>query len=580
VASLPGAVSADGATIGEGLEARLVSVTGTVEAKPARSTSGDVTVSLSTAGGSVRVAMDASSNISAASIAAGDRIRVTGVVGQRASRKGAADGYRVWARDPADIVRVSGGGATPGPSGSATPSATSGSVATVGSIAAAILRSSGTVAVVGVVTIKPSLLDSTARRIVIEDGTAAVEVLLPANASSPRVGRRARVDGEIGRAYGAPRIRATSISTTGSEAISPLELRAGPTAAHEWRLVRVRGDVLDVHRAGDRWDAELLVGGVRVPILGLAGAAIPSSALVGGRTATITGIVRRPYPTATDRRFAIVPRSSADLVSGSAADDRTAGPGTTGSGTTGSDPSGSNAASSGGKPVAGLDDAGNIDLVALGDHIGEVVRVGGLVASIVGDGFDLDDGTSVERIVVRGDAAGILATIEVCDALTVEGRAERGPDGSAVIAVDDPARIGLVGAPTAPTGIPGGSPEERAPSSPVGPTRASLVDSPLPPVGAAGIALIAAASLAVTLVRRRRVRERFAARVAARLDELVGSAGGRSPGGAAFGAPGVVGGPFTAPIAASVSAAAVAGGAARGDPGSDGRPPTTPGAGA
>src|SRR5689334_7294707 len=103
--------------------------------------------------------MDATSNISATSIAAGDRIRVTGVVGQRASRKGAPDGYRVWARDPADIVRVSGGGATPGASGSATPSATSGSVATVGSIAAAILRSSGTVAVVGVVTIKPSLLD-------------------------------------------------------------------------------------------------------------------------------------------------------------------------------------------------------------------------------------------------------------------------------------------------------------------------------------------------------------------------------------------------------------------------------------
>ena len=42
---------------------------------------------------------------------------------------------------------------------------------------------------------------------------------------------------------------------------APLDLRVAPSAAHEWRLVRVRGDVVEVHRSGDRWQAELLVGG-------------------------------------------------------------------------------------------------------------------------------------------------------------------------------------------------------------------------------------------------------------------------------------------------------------------------------
>ena len=75
-------------------------------------------------------------------------------------------------------------------------------------IAAAVLRQSGDVTVEGLVTIRSNLLDATGRRIVIEDRTAGVEVLLPTGATAPAVGSRVRVSGEIGRAYGAPRIRA------------------------------------------------------------------------------------------------------------------------------------------------------------------------------------------------------------------------------------------------------------------------------------------------------------------------------------------------------------------------------------
>ena len=88
-------------------------------------------------------------------------------------------------------------------------------------------------------------------------------------------------------------------------------LKSAPTAAVEWRLVRVAGTIVDVHSSGDRWTAELQIHGGRVPIAGLAGSGIASTDLAVGRAATVTGIVKRPYPTATDRRFAIVPRRRA-----------------------------------------------------------------------------------------------------------------------------------------------------------------------------------------------------------------------------------------------------------------------------
>src|SRR4029077_16662019 len=88
-----------------------------------------------------------------------------------------------------------------------------------------------------------SLLDATHRRVIVQDRTAAIEVLVPAGTSAPSLGARIRVTGEVGRAYGAPRLRAATIRRLGTAVISPLELRVAPVAAHEWRLVLVRGDL-------------------------------------------------------------------------------------------------------------------------------------------------------------------------------------------------------------------------------------------------------------------------------------------------------------------------------------------------
>ena len=127
---------------------------------------------------------------------------------------------------------------------------------------------------------------------------------------------------------------------------------------------------------------------------------IPATTLVEGRTATVTGIVRRPYPGAADRRWSIAPRSPADLVIGA---NRSGGPG----GDT-SDPG----ARSGpdGTRVDGLATTPNVDLVDLAGHVGRNVRVGGLVTELTPDGFLLDDGTAIGQVVLTWRGGRVSAS--------------------------------------------------------------------------------------------------------------------------------------------------------------------------
>jgi hypothetical protein len=363
--------------------------------------------------------------------------------------------------------------------------------------------------------------------------------------------------------------------------VTALELRVAPGAAHEWRLVRVRGDLLEIHRSGDRWTAELLVGGTRVPIVGLAGAAIPAAAVVTGRTATVVGIVRRPYPSATDRRFAILPRSSRDLTIGGAAGDSAASPGSSGQGSSGG------AGSAPGSPPGAGSAAGNppdLDLAVLATHVGETVRVGGLVQAVTGDGFQLDDGTGVTVVRLRAAAADVAGSIVVGDALSATGRVERdASSGAVIVVVDDPAGIVLVGNlgvddPSAGPSDDGGSgPSDSASgagpgvgSGPSSRVAAGLGDPAIPEIGIVGIVLVSLASLAVTMLRRQRMRRRFAARIADRLAALVASPGSAAAMAAAVGPGGIPG--QVATIGAMVPAAS-----SRPGPAASARPdPTAP----
>jgi hypothetical protein len=528
-ASLPAAVTVEAAHLGERTEGRLASVTGTIERNPTRTSGGGLAaILIDDAGGRARILATGASGVVAGNLVSGHRYRLIGIVGQHASHRGALDGYRLWLRDRTDIVHLAD--PSPVPSGGPSPSPTpGGATPPVVSIARALGLGGRTVAVEGVVTIPARLLDATGRRIVIQDGTAAIEVRVPSGSPAPKPGRRIRVVGEVGRAYDAPRIGAKILSDLGARALpAPRSLGAGPTIALEWQLVRVAGTVLELRRLGDRWRAELRVGSARVAILGLPGAAIPKTALVAGRRATIVGIVRRAYPGAADRRFAVAPRSRSDVALAGADD---AVPPGAGSAAANGDPGGQvPPQGSGADP--GSPAAPKADLSGLMDHLGQRVQVGGLVVDLAPDGFSLDDGSATGRVVLTGEAAQFLGLIEPGDAVEATGRVEAGAEaGGPRLVVEratDLVRAGDLGASPLATqaggmsGQASGAPGDGAPGG--GAAREAGLGGFSDPtvVGAGWILIMAGLSLAVTLIRRRQVRRALEARIAARLALLAG----------------------------------------------------------
>ena len=562
LAPVPRPVMAD--ELGEATEARLCVLTATVERAPTRTSAHGLAVIVRDAAGTTaQVMVDAASGIVAADLSVGTRYRMVGIVGQRATRKGLLDGYRLWLRDRPDaIADVPGSGSTRGAGtdattsqagttpGSATPSA--GPSLTVRSIRQVIAAGSGKVAVEGTVLAPASLLDATGRLLVIDDGTAAIEIRLAVGAVPPVPGRMVRVVGEMGHALGAPRLRATALEDLGRGSMpSPAAVSGVPSATQEWRLVRVVGIVASVRHLGDRWRAELLAGGTRLAILGLPGAGLTANTFVEGRRATIVGLVRRPYPDAADRRFAIVPRSRADVALGPGATSAT-DPGGTGPGSRVATPAHDRIASGGGVSPVGssmLDtprvaDGRDVDVAGLRGSVGDRVRVGGLVTSLEPDGFRLDDGTGTVRIVLRADAASYLGLIEPGDALSATGRATSNGAQGVSIVVDaggdlvragDPVDPGLQ-ATSRPTVTPGGAgsaPQDGIvasatdrPDVPTGSTShvagTGLAGLPAPsPAGLGWLVLASLASVAMTLLRRRQLQRRLATRVIERLNALV-----------------------------------------------------------
>jgi len=515
---LPAPVPVPTGGLGESTEGRLVTATGTLAAKPSKSGS-SIVLAIERSGASpIRVMADATSGLEASSFEAGATYRVTGIAGQRASRKGAEDGYRMWLRDAVDVQRLSG---PPAAAGASPKAGTSPSGPRTISIAAALRQGQGEVAVEGVVTAPATLLDATGRRVVLQDGTAAIEVLLPTGTSAPPVGTRLHLVGQVRRAYGAPRIQASTVDVRGTAAPpAPANLRSAATEAQEWRLVRVTGPIDGVNKLGDRWRAEVRVGNTLVVIVGQAGAGIPVDTMREGRAATVTGIVRRPYPTASDQRFTILPRFPADVrVSGSAAGGPSTPSGNAGNST------GSAPASAGGSPTP-LPPGRDLDLDALATAVGEQVRVGGLVTDLEPNGVRIDDGTASALVILDGDAAELIALIEPGDAINASGTVES-VDGELAVVVRDPAGIALAADPTAddPAGAAGGFSHAPSGSDAGEPTEAGLGEPPGGIAGAAGLGTllaISAVSLGITGLRRWQARRRLGARVAARLAAIAG----------------------------------------------------------
>lgn len=300
-------------------------------------------------------------------------------------------------------------------------------------------------------TTSATLIDPSGRLLIIQDSTAAIEVRLPVAGTAGVAGlaghlivpgAELQVSGSIGRSYGAPRLTATTVVWLDS-ASQPLPLRitAAPGPALEWRLVQAGGRLAAIHRLGQRWRADLIIGATRIPVVGLTGSQIAVGRLLAGRLVTVVGIVRRAYPSAIDQRFAIDPRSVADLSFKPSGPSR---PTPTGRSTgTGIIPG--PAVGVDGDPPAASGEP-RVDLRDLAVHHGQQVRVGGLVTGIKDALISLDDGSATGRLILTGAAAAYLDLVEIGDPLEVVGLVEADASGPYLL-VSDPNGVARAGDP-------------------------------------------------------------------------------------------------------------------------------------
>ena len=256
----------------------------------------------------------------------GATYRLTGIAGQRASRKGALDGYRVWLRDAADVELV----AAPSPSPSS-PSAARPRSRRPARRRARRQRAGR----------RPSRLDRRgaadhrSRRGHRGDRDRAGGPPRRDRPADRRPGRDRRDRGPARRRTSPPRASARGSGPSGrvgtrvrrpapargsrssgsvpGRVPAPLRVRGPLTAAHTWRLVPISGRIDDVRKLGDRWRAEVVVGAARLVVVGQPGARIPVDGVIEGRSIEVDGIVRPAYPSASDRRPTILPRSRGDL---------------------------------------------------------------------------------------------------------------------------------------------------------------------------------------------------------------------------------------------------------------------------
>ena len=163
-----------------------------------------------------------------------------------------------------------------------------------------------------------------------------------------------------------------------------------------------------------------------------AGPALAAARRPEGSVSSLVGIVRPPYPSASARRPAVVPRGVADV---------TASGGTTGVGGTVGQPAGSNllrVSAPEADPIRSS--PASVDVAGLGASVGRTVRVGGVVVEVGSDAIRLDDGTGQVWVLLRGGAAELLGVIRPDDAVVAIGTVEATADGPRLVAPDPAGR--------------------------------------------------------------------------------------------------------------------------------------------
>jgi hypothetical protein len=408
----PVAAPANLADVGERTEGLLVAVAGTVES--VQTDSGRLTITIGDGTLSVRLYADSPAGLTRSDVARGDDVLATGIVGQRSTATGRLDGYRVWLRRPADL-EVLPSIATDAPTAASTPSP----APVRHDLASAIGTRGAAVEVEATTTATAGLVDIGGPTIVVDDGTAAVAVVLPEGAEVPPAGMRVRVTGKVGSWETGPTVLASRVVALGDlQAVGPRSVTGPLSAAIEWRLVQVCGRVDRVTRAGSRWRADLTVDGHSVVVLGEPASAITLTTNAVGRLAAVTGIVRRS--TSDSKTFQLLPRTALDFhlgpapqILGASAIQRQAG---------------SPGAAAGSGTPQGASPAGTVAIESIESLLGHVVTVAGLVTATASGAATIDDGTGAVR--VGGlSAADALDMLEPGDAIEVSGLVRRDEEG-------------------------------------------------------------------------------------------------------------------------------------------------------
>jgi uncharacterized protein YdeI (BOF family) len=407
--------------VGEKTEGSVVTISGAVSS--VQTDSGRLTIEVTDGTTVVRVLADPPVGLSSDDVSRGDQVVVTGIVGQHASATGRLDGYRIWPRDRKDVaVQKPGDAETPEP----LPAPTETSV--YYDLASAVGMRGAAVDVDATVTATAGLLDIDGPTIVVDDGTAAVGVILPSGTTAPGIGMRVRVVGKIGRWEGGPTVLATAVESEGSiAAVSPLTTAGPLNGSLEWQLVLVCGRVDDYTTAGSRWRIQISVGGNEVVVLGEPAAGVNMSKSAVGRLVVVVGIVRRS--TSDSSAFQLLPRMGLDVRLGPAP---AAGVGAA----NGSARASGSSAYAG---TAGLGTGGNaVQIASLSGHVGQNVTITGLVTQVTNATATVDDGTGQVRV-GGSDAAAAISVLEPGDAVEVTGLVAQDSDGLIVEA--DPASL-------------------------------------------------------------------------------------------------------------------------------------------
>ena len=417
--------------VGEQTEGSLVTIRGAVDS--VQTDSGRLTIMVGDGTTAVRVLADPPAGLSKADVAKGDVVLVTGIVGQHATATGRLDGYRVWLRRRADLV-IRAPIETEAPDPTSAPTSAPTGTPVYGNLSAALGTRGAAVDVEATVTATAGLLDIGNPTVVVDDGTAAVAVILPAAADAPRVGMRVRVTGKIGSWEGGPTVIASQVAAQGIlQAIDPRPTAGPLDSSLEWQLVQVCGRIDRFVPAGARWRADMLVDGHTVTVLGEPSVAIALTKSSVGRLAVVVGIVRRS--TSDSSVFQLLPRTSLDFRLGPSPEalGATAGLGSAG-------PSGGSPVSSGSAVGAATTSVG---IGSLSAYIGRTVTVAGLVTKTASGMATIDDGTGEVR--VGGSAAAdALAMLEPGDAIEVTGLLEQ-DEGGLIIKADPLSVVDLPG---------------------------------------------------------------------------------------------------------------------------------------